>query len=68
MLTRIQLKARGDTAHSVEAELVASMEAVLDALGVDADTRNAHSVVEGSPGQGFEGRLTFSLALVKAAA
>lgn len=68
MLTRIQLKADGDTAHSVEQELQDAMRATLEALGEYANPKDAHQVIEGSPGRGFQGRLTFSLALVRAVA
>ena len=59
MLTRVQIKADGDTAHDVEAEMADAMRRCAGALGFDATITD--QVIEGTPGKGFRGRLAFSL-------
>ena len=58
MLTRIQIRARGATANSVADELRDAMNAVEQLFEMDIGDA-FESVVEGSPGRGYEGRITF---------
>lgn len=59
MLIRVQLRADGDTAHSVEDDLLKAMDAIADTLGFDA--KITEQVIEGTPGEGFRGRVSFRL-------
>lgn len=59
MLTRVQIRAAGPTAHSVEEQLIEARYKVADALGMEFE--EGEQVVEGTPGKGFVGRFTFAL-------
>lgn len=59
MLTRIQLRAIGATAHEVEAELHDDLSAIKDQLGLDGSI--AEQVISGTPGKSFDGRLTYAV-------
>lgn len=59
MLIRIQIRADGDTAHSVDAELYEAADKIGDALGLEV--KLTEQVIEGTPGEGFRGRLSFRL-------
>lgn len=62
MLTRIQIRADGDTAHNVETQLVDAMDAITSALHLIPVMREWEQVIEGTPNKGFRGRLSFTLA------
>lgn len=65
MLTRVQIRADGPTAHSVTAQLMNAREKIADAL--DMEFQEGEQVIEGTPGKGFVGRFTFALEPVRAA-
>lgn len=65
MLTRVQIRADGPTAHSVQDQLIEARAKVADALEMEFE--EGEQVIEGTPGKGFVGRFTFALAPVKAA-
>lgn len=56
MLSRIQVKATGLTAHSVEEELRDAAAKIAHALGLELEVTD--QLIEGSPGRGFAGRLS----------
>lgn len=58
MLTRIRIEATGETAHDVERDLRADADSIKQALGIQT-TEPPHQVIEGTPGEGFNGRLSF---------
>jgi hypothetical protein len=60
MLTRIRIEASGKTAHEVERELRADADAIKQALNI-AGAGESHQVIEGTPGKGFTGRLSFPI-------
>lgn len=59
MLTRIQLRAEGQTAREVETELRWAAARVSHDFGLEADM--AEQVIEGTPGHRFTGRLTLTV-------
>lgn len=56
MLTRIQIKAEGPTARSVEHELRWAAARIGQDFGLEADL--TEQVIEGTPGERFAGRLS----------
>jgi hypothetical protein len=61
MLTRIQLKASGPTAHEVESQLRESINAITQALGLQGSITDQY--IEGTPGKSFDGRLVYTVKL-----
>jgi hypothetical protein len=59
MLTRIQLKASGKTAHEVEAHMRVAIDAIKQALDLKGSITD--QFIEGTPGQSFNGRLVFAI-------
>jgi hypothetical protein len=59
MLTRIQLKASGKTAHEVESQLRVSIDAIKQALGLEGKITD--QFIEGTPGVSFDGRLVYTV-------
>jgi hypothetical protein len=59
MLSRIQIRAEADTAHSVEGEMLWAAQRLTEALGFTAEL--VDQVIEGTPGKKFSGRLTLTV-------
>ena len=59
MLTRIQLKASGKTAHEVEGMLRASIDLIETSLGLTGSITD--QFIEGTPGKSFDGRLVYTV-------
>ena len=56
MLTRIQIRAEGPTAHEVEGELRWAAERLIKDLGLTGEL--SEQVIEGKPGDSFSGRIS----------
>lgn len=56
MLTRIQIRASGETAHDVERQLVFAAACIDERLALT--TERVDQVIEGTPGKSFDGRLS----------
>lgn len=59
MLTRIQIRAEGPTAHEVEGELRWAAARLIDDFGLSGDL--TEQVIEGTPGRTFAGRLSLNI-------
>jgi len=59
MLTKIQLRASGKTAHEVEGMLRASIDLIESSLGLTGAVTDQY--IEGTPGKSFNGRLVYTI-------
>lgn len=59
MLTRIQIRAEGPTAHEVEGELRWAAARIIDDFGLSGDL--TEQVIEGTPGKTFAGRVSLNI-------
>ncbi len=59
MLTRIQIRAEGPTAHEAEGELRWAAARIIDDFGLSGDL--TEQVIEGTPGRTFTGRVSLSI-------
>ncbi len=59
MLTRIQIRAEGQTAREVEGKLRCAAARTIEDFGLSGDL--TEQVIEGTPGKGFSGRVSLNV-------